>query len=172
MAKATPAAAPLSTFTTTPPDTPSRVRFAHNREYAGNIVAVSSTSPPARPRPAWFAEFLADRGTRKPSPHTLAAYARDFDGIAEIILGDRDVSALRLQAVTRDALRPAFSIFAQTHEASSIRRCWSTWNILCEYLFSSELIPSNPMSMVARPKTNKTLAKALSCNVVDVTGPR
>jgi hypothetical protein len=30
------------------------------------------------PRPEWFAAFLADRGTRKPSAHTLKAYRQDF----------------------------------------------------------------------------------------------
>ena len=42
-------------------------------------------------RPAWFDEFLADRGTRKPSPHTLAVNGRDFDGIAAVITGQPDV---------------------------------------------------------------------------------
>jgi hypothetical protein len=33
-------------------------------------------------RPACFAAFLADRGTRKPSTHTVKAYRQDFDAIA------------------------------------------------------------------------------------------
>ncbi len=118
-------------------------------------------------RPAWFAEFLADRGTRKPSPHTLAAYCRDFDTIAAIITGGPDVSGLALDELNRDALRTAFSVFAATHAAASIRRAWSTWNTLCEFLYSSELIPANPMATVARPKTDKTLAKALPPNTID-----
>ena len=32
-----------------------------------------------RTRPEWFAAFLADRGTRKPSAHTLKAHRQDFD---------------------------------------------------------------------------------------------
>ena len=35
-------------------------------------------------RPEWFAAFLADRGTRKPSAHTLKAYRQDFDAIATL----------------------------------------------------------------------------------------
>ena len=120
-----------------------------------------------RARPAWFSEFLADRGTRKPSMHTLSAYCRDFDGVAEIIAGGADISALALADITRDALRTAFAVFAETHAAASIRRCWSTWNTLCDFLFSAELIPANPMPMVARPKTGKTLPKALPANAVD-----
>ena len=38
-------------------------------------------------RPEWFAAFLADRGTRKPSAHTLKAYRQDFDAIAALIVG-------------------------------------------------------------------------------------
>jgi hypothetical protein len=30
-------------------------------------------------RPEWFEAFLADRGTRKPSVHTLKAYRQDFE---------------------------------------------------------------------------------------------
>lgn len=41
-----------------------------------------------RARPEWFDSFLADRGTQKRSAHTLAAYCRDFDAIAEIIVGE------------------------------------------------------------------------------------
>ena len=38
-------------------------------------------------RPEWFAAFLADRGTRKPSAHTLKAYRQDFDAIATLFAG-------------------------------------------------------------------------------------
>ena len=120
-----------------------------------------------RVRPEWFSEFLSDRGTRKPSAHTLAAYCRDFDGIAELIVGGPGVSTMRLEDITRDSLRAAFSMFASTHAPSSIRRCWSTWNSVCGYLYSGELIPANPMPMVARPKTDKTLSKSLPPNVID-----
>jgi len=120
-----------------------------------------------RARPGWFAEFLTDRGTRKLSANTLAAYRRDFDGIAELIVGGPNVSDLRLEEITRDSVRAAFSIFADTHAKSSIRRCWSTWNSLCVYLYSDELIPANPMAAVFRPGTDKSLAKSLSPNVID-----
>jgi integrase/recombinase XerC len=33
-------------------------------------------------RPDWFAAFPAERGTRKPSQHTMKAYRQDFDAIA------------------------------------------------------------------------------------------
>ena len=36
-------------------------------------------------RPEWFAAFLADRGTRKPSAHTMRAYRQDFEAIATLV---------------------------------------------------------------------------------------
>jgi hypothetical protein len=56
---------------------------------------VTEPSPPTDAagdgsRPAWFAAFLADRGTRKPSSHTLKAYRQDFDAIATLIVGEHE----------------------------------------------------------------------------------
>ncbi len=112
-------------------------------------------------RPEWFAAFLADRGTRKPSAHTLKAYRQDFDAIAALIAGGEDLSLMALGAITVDTLRTAFARYAETHEAASIQRCWSTWNVVCTFLYTAELIASNPMPMVGRPKLAKTLPKAL-----------
>jgi integrase/recombinase XerC len=59
-------------------------------------------------------------------------------------------------------MRQAFAAYAGTHEAASIRRCWSTWNTLCSFLFTADLLPANPMQLVGRPKPAKTLPKSLS----------
>ena len=117
-------------------------------------------------RPEWFAAFLADRGTRKPSAHTLKAYRQDFDAIATLIAGGDDPARIALCAITIDTMRTAFALYAETHEAASIQRCWSTWNVLCTYLYTAELIASNPMPMVGRPKLAKTLPKALPTDSV------
>ena len=113
-------------------------------------------------RPEWFRSFLVDRATRKPSPHTLQAYRRDFDAIAGLIAGDTDrIAAVTTADITKDSMRQAFAAFAGTHAAASIRRCWSTWNTLCHYLFTADLLSSNPMQLVGRPKAAKTLPKSL-----------
>jgi site-specific recombinase XerD len=113
-------------------------------------------------RPAWFEAFLADRGTRKPSEHTMKAYRQDFDAIAAFIGGSGQTQAsMALSDIATEPLRAAFAAYAETHEAASIRRCWSTWNVLCTFLFTAELIPANPMPQIGRPKTAKTLPKAL-----------
>jgi site-specific recombinase XerC len=93
-------------------------------------------------RPEWFAAFLADRGTRKPSVHTMKAYRQDFDAIATLIAGGdtHGISRMSLGDITTDTMRTAFAQCAKTHEAASIQRCWSTWNVLCTFLYTSELI--------------------------------
>jgi site-specific recombinase XerD len=68
--------------------------------------------------------------------------------------------------LTTGTMRTAFAHYAQAHQAASIRRCWSTWNVLCTFLFTAELIGANPMALVGRPKLAKTLPKALSMQSV------
>jgi integrase/recombinase XerC len=131
------------------------------------MTATSRTPPPARARtdaerPDWFRAFLTDRATRKPKPHTLQAYRQDFDAIAALVADDpQQIAVLIPPSITKDSMRQAFAAYAESHEASSIRRCWSTWNTLCSFLFNAELLPANPMQLVGRPKPAKTLPKSL-----------
>jgi site-specific recombinase XerC len=73
---------------------------------------------------------------------------------------------LSVGELTTDAMRTAFARYAQAHQAASIRRCWSTWNVLCTFLFTAELIGAIPMPLVGRPKLAKTLPKALPAQSV------
>lgn len=126
--------------------------------------ARSPSAPPRTDaeRPEWFRAFLADRSTRKPSPHTVDAYRCDFDAIAVVLAGcPQQLAALDCFAITKDTMRQAFAVFAASREPASIRRCWSTWNTLCSYLFTAELLEANPMQFVGRPKVAKSLPKAL-----------
>jgi site-specific recombinase XerD len=129
-----------------------------------------TSSPPADDGayPDWFAGFLADRAIRKPSPHTAKAYRQDFTAIATLLGGGDSVAMadLPLQSVTKEEVRKAFAIYADIHEPASVRRCWSTWNTLCSFLYTCELIPANPMPMIGRPKVAKTLPKALPTETV------
>ncbi|MBM4471342.1 recombinase [Prescottella equi] len=117
---------------------------------------------------AWFAEFLLHRSTAKPSPHTLKAYRQDFAAISGFLSEQTGVpvSALSVEAITKPSMQQAFASFAATHEVASIRRCWSTWNTLCDYLFSIDTIVANPMSAVLRPKAPKRIPKALPADAV------
>ena len=117
--------------------------------------------------PAWFLEFLADRAIRKPSPHTMKAYTQDFDAIATLLAGvPGQVVHLTPDALTKDAVQSAFATYADTHAAASIRRCWSNWNTLCDFLYIGDVIAANPMPLIGRPKVAKTLPKGLGADTV------
>ena len=64
-------------------------------------------------------------------------------------------------------MRTAFAAYARGHEAPSIRRCWSTWNVLCTFLYTGEMLAANPMQLVGRPKLAKPLPRALPRTAVE-----
>lgn len=123
-------------------------------------IPVATAEALADPLPVWFVEFLDDRQTRKPSAHTMKAYRQDFAAIATLVTGG-DPARLAISDITKDSIRAAFAAYARDHEPASIRRCWSTWNVLCTFLFTSELLAANPMALVGRPKLARSLPKAL-----------
>ena len=71
-----------------------------------------------------------------------------------------------MAAITKEAMRAAFAAYADNHEPASIRRCWSTWNVLCAFLYTDELIEANPMPLIGRPKVPKSLPKGLGAETV------
>ena len=100
---------------------------------AGHTSADADTTTAT---PNWFADFLIDRATRKPSQHTLKAYRQDFTAVAGLLTSG-DPAGVALIDITRDNMRAAFAAYASTHEPASIRRCWSTWNVLCDFLYTA-----------------------------------
>jgi len=101
------------------------------------------------------------------SPHTAKVYRQDFAAIATLLAGTPErVVHLTPDVITRDAIQTAFAAYADTHEAASIRRCWSTWNTLCSFLYTAELIQSNPMPLIGRLKVPKSLPKGLDVDTV------
>ena len=120
----------------------------------------ASDGDTAAATPNWFADFLIDRATRKPSVHTMKAYRQDFTAVADLLTSG-DPAGVALIDITKNTMRAAFAAYASAHEPASIRRCWSTWNVLCDFLYTAELIPANPMPFVGRPKAAKTLPRSL-----------
>jgi site-specific recombinase XerC len=116
--------------------------------------------------PDWFTAFLHDRQTREPSAHTMKAYRQDFAAIAGRVT-NRNPTGMKLVDITNESMRAAFAAYAQDHEAASIRRCWSTWNVLCTFLYTGEQLAANPMQLVGRPKLGKALPKALPRSAVE-----
>jgi site-specific recombinase XerC len=131
------------------------------------VQADSETAAPEPdPFPDWFTAFLHDRQTRKPSAHTMKAYRQDFAAIA-VLVTSGDLGGMKVVDITKDSMRAAFAAYAADHEAASIRRCWSTWNVLCTFLYTGERLAANPMQLVGRPKLARALPKALPRTAVE-----
>ncbi len=64
-------------------------------------------------------------------------------------------------------MRAAFAAYAADHEAASIRRCWSTWNVLCTFSIPASDLPPTPKQLVGRPKLARALPKALPRTAVE-----
>jgi integrase/recombinase XerC len=96
----------------------------------------------------------------------MKAYRQDFAAIASLVT-EGNPTGMNVVDITKDSMRAAFATYAQDHEAASIRRCWSTWNVLCTCLYTGERLASNPMQLVGRPKLAKALPKALPRNAVE-----
>lgn len=133
---------------------------------AEGVVEAAAVAPAVEEIPEWFQQFLDHRQASKPSAHTMKAYRRDFVAIANLLTGGEPVR-LSPADITRDSMRTAFAAFAADHEAASIRRCWSTWNVLCTFLYTNEILAANPMQLVGRPKLKKPLPKALPRTAVE-----
>lgn len=117
----------------------------------------------------WFEEFLVYRSTAKPSPNTLRAYRQDYRAVADSLAHAAGTSPQLLtpDVIDKATMRSAFAEFADTRQPASIRRCWSTWNMLCDFLFAADAIVANPMSSVLRPKAPKTVPKAFHADAVE-----
>jgi len=130
------------------------------------LAARTTDAPEPDPLPKLFNAFLHDRQTRKPSAHTMKAYRQDFVAIASLVT-DGDPARMGLVDITKESMRAAFATYPRDHEAASIRRCWSTWNVLCTFLYTGDLLAANPMQLVGRPKLAKALPKALPRTAVE-----
>jgi site-specific recombinase XerD len=102
-----------------------------------------------------IADFLTSLATRKPSPHTLAAYRRDLTAVATLAADDPaaplPLAALRVGELTARRMRGAFARYAAPRAAASVHRAWSTWNSFFTFLVADGVVPGNPMPAVARP---------------------
>jgi integrase/recombinase XerC len=96
----------------------------------------------------------------------MKAYRQDFLAIAFLVTEGKP-ARLTVADITKDSMRQAFAAYARNHEAASIRRCWSTWNVLCSFLYTGEQLAANPVQLVGRPKLAKPLPKALPRTAVE-----
>ncbi|MER7168979.1 tyrosine-type recombinase/integrase [Micromonospora sp. NPDC000207] len=101
-------------------------------------------------------DFLTARATRKPSPHTLAAYRRDLLTVLALV-GEESTPPLPLAEVhlvdlSPRVLRAAFARFAAPRAAASVHRAWSSWNAFFTFLVAEQVVAGNPMPAVGRPR--------------------
>ena len=119
----------------------------------------------AAPRtvPECVEEFLYSRQARKQSPHTLAAYRRDLEGVAEILAAQSGTAPDRLEIAQVGArpLRQAFAAYAGPRSAASVGRAWSVWNQFFTFLVADAVAPGNPMGAVERPRAPHRSPKPL-----------
>jgi site-specific recombinase XerD len=108
-------------------------------------------------------EFFLARRPRKHSPHTLAAYRRDFDTIVGHLVEVTGTPAdqLRIDGLDVRTLRRAFAAIAHQSEAT-IARTWSTWNQLFSFCVAEGVVPGNPMAAVERPRVPRSRPKAIT----------
>lgn len=97
-----------------------------------------------------FELFIAFKSGR--SAHTISAYRNDFEQIAQRLSDTvkTPVAELAIDVLDKNSLRQAFSQYGEDHSKASKRRCWSTWNGLCEFLVDEEMLDRNPMRHVSK----------------------
>jgi integrase/recombinase XerD len=96
---------------------------------------------------AWTVRLSAT----KPAAATVAAYRRDLLGVAGRI-PSRDPSALRLEHLTKGALREAFASWGADHASASVLRAHSAWSKFFDFLVGEDLVEGNPMAAVPKPE--------------------
>lgn len=139
----------------------------HNRRYAAFRAVprrLANVAVVARMRLADAVdEFLVARAPRKDSPHTVAARRRDLAGITRAlaeVLGC-EPAALGVEDLTAANLRRAFAIWAADRAPATVRRAWSTWNGLCDFLVADGAAAGNPMAAIERPRAPRPTPKPL-----------
>lgn len=104
---------------------------------------------------------MTDLGAAKPSPHTLAAYRRDLNGIAARLGEQEGLEQVRVSDLGRSALRAAFASWAADHAAASVRRAHSAWSGLFDFLVAEGVLDGSPMPAIPKPKTPATLPRSI-----------
>ncbi|MCZ4587721.1 tyrosine-type recombinase/integrase [Rhodococcus opacus] len=115
-----------------------------------------------------FDNFMTWRKAGTMSPHTAEAYRHDFTGIAEALTADTGtpVETLTVDVLDKNHLRQAFARFAENRAPATVRRCWSTWNTMCSFWCTEDLLEANPMPTVLRPAMSKRQPSAFDPDAV------
>ncbi len=98
--------------------------------------------------------FLDSLRAAKKSDHTVAAYRRDLEAVAELLVDpiDKSVVEIRLSDATASALRQAFGTRASMSAAATVARTHSTWSRFFRFCPAEGLVDANPMDEIERAK--------------------
>jgi integrase/recombinase XerD len=110
-------------------------------------------------------EFFVARAPRKDSENTTAAYRRDLRSVLGEVARVLDVARADVTlAQIRDlrTMRRAFAAWSTPRQASTVRRCHSTWSEFFKFLVSEDLLDGSPMPGIPRPSAPPRVPRAFS----------
>lgn len=116
-----------------------------------------------------FAEYLAFKSGM--SDATLRAYNVDYVAITSTLSEQASIPADELtvsDVMNVTALRKAFGARFQGRPNSSLKRCWTTWNGLCEFLIDDGHFASNPMRKISKRNAGPDPSPPKSIETADV----
>jgi integrase/recombinase XerC len=111
---------------------------------------------------ARFVEHLANE--RRASPHTVSAYRRDLESLAEFVRARSPAGAM-LSALDKFTLRAWLGEVAKTVAPPTISRKISSVRALCDYLTRTGELRTNPSATLASPKLRRKLPRFLAAEV-------
>jgi hypothetical protein len=73
--------------------------------------------------------------------------------------------------IATPSMQDAFALYARHQGGASIRRCWSTWNLLRDFLWLNMRLAVNPMPSIDRPQLTAPVPWSAVQQFGEVTAP-
>ena len=107
--------------------------------------------------------FLDSLRAAKKSPHTVSAYQRDLEAIAELLVDplDQPVAEMAMSDVTLPALRAALGTRASVSAAATMARTHSAWSRFYRFCRTEGVVEANPMDDIERAKTGTSRPRSI-----------
>ncbi len=107
--------------------------------------------------------FLDSLRAAKKSPHTISAYQRDLEAVAELLVDpiNKPVAEMTVSDVTLSALRQALGTRAVVSAAATMARTHSTWSRFLRFCRTEGLVDTNPMDEIERAKVGTSRPRSI-----------
>lgn len=99
-------------------------------------------------------DFLRQQQQKNRSPHTLSAYQRDLQELAQLLPENSSLTQT-------DFVMALKKLTAQGNSPASIARKLSTWRQYCAYLLQQGQLSTNPVQSLKAPKLPQRLPRTL-----------